>query len=384
MALYRCLKENGLRIKELKTAQKQNSAVFENMPFAQSSYNVRILILKSASVIRFLICLTIRTISLLPQWTKALFRFCPHAKRFPRPQEFLITGHRGNPVKAVENTIEACDKAVNIFKANAVEIDICLTKDKKLILWHDWDPNDLTALVRQFGLEPVVKYKPFVPVFNNKWRKSVNKLTLDEIRTHYGYTSKKGRAKKMNIQIPTLDSFFVWAVHQSKIKAVFLDVKVPETEPGLAVELSKLTAGLLEKYKPKFKLILLSPEANLIKAMQKVNPQLNYSLDVILPFGLVLDPAAFSAVRRARELNNSNASAGRPTDLEAAPWSTYRRLITHDRYLMENLPAEAEESLYAWTINKRRELSCLVKLGVDGILTDKPKVLKKIADKQLH
>jgi len=382
VALYRCLKENGMRIKELKTAQKQNTAVFENMPFAQPFFNIRILILKTASVIRFIICLIIRTILIVPVWIKALFRFCPHAKKLPRSKDFLAVGHRGNPVKAVENTIEACDKAVNIFKANAVEIDICLTKDKKLILWHDWDPNDITALVRQFGLEPVVKYKPFVPTFNNKWRKSVNKLTLDEIRRHYGYISKKGRAKKMNIQIPTLDSFFVWAVHQSKIKAVFLDVKVPETEPGLAVELSTLTAGLLEKYKPKFKLILLSPEANLIKAMQKINPQLNYSLDVILPFGLVLDPATFSSVRRARELNNSNASAGKPTDLEAAPWSTFHRLITHDRFLMENKPADTDEKLYAWTINKRRELSCLIKLGVDGILTDKPKLLKKLIDKR--
>jgi len=44
--------------------------------------------------------------------------------------------------------------------ANALKLTFCVTKDKEVILWHDWNPNELLALIRESGLEPEVKYKP--------------------------------------------------------------------------------------------------------------------------------------------------------------------------------------------------------------------------------
>jgi len=114
--------------------------------------------------------------------------------------------------------------------------------------------------------------------------------------------------------------------------------------------------------------------------MKNRQPAFHYSLDVMLPLGIVIDPASFSAVQQARSLGNRYASVGKPTSLDVAPWSIYRRLITRDRTLMINLPGLSQK-LFSWTINKRRELKCLFKMGLDGILTDRPKRLRKIAGK---
>jgi len=40
--------------------------------------------------------------------------------------------------------------------------------------------------------------------------------------------------------------------------------------------------------------------------------------------------------------------------------------------------AEYPRDLVAWTINKRREMKCLKKMGVSAILTDRPARLAKL------
>lgn len=48
----------------------------------------------------------------------------------------LIIGHRGNPIYYQENTLEGF-RSVHKFGGNAIELDVYLTKDEKLVLFHD-------------------------------------------------------------------------------------------------------------------------------------------------------------------------------------------------------------------------------------------------------
>ena len=381
MALRRCLRESGLIEKALKRAYRQNSIILEGQPGRSFGFGTKIFILVFFNRLLLFFCILAEIYRLLPEWLTELFRFCPDKKRFSLAEDFLIIGHRGNPLKKVENTIEACAYAVNNQKANAVEIDLCLTKDGQIVLWHDWDPNTPVSYIRQAGLEPGVAYKPFVPA-QGQWRKPVNRLTLDELRSHYGYSLKKGKVKKLNIQIPTLEAFYVWAIRQTRLKYVFFDVKIPASQKLLVKEFIAQIKKLNDKYKPSFKMVFLTPEEVIIRMMKKITPDLHCSLDVILPFGLTLDPSAFSSIKRARDLQNTIASVGKPTAIEVAPWTTYRTLIGHDRNLMENDP-QKDERLYAWTINKRKELACLARMGINGIITDRPERLFALIQKLL-
>ena len=70
-------------------------------------------------------------------WLKEFFKFCPYWKiNIDRDQLFLITGHRGSPVNEPENTLPSFERALS-EGANSLETDICVTKDKEVILWHD-------------------------------------------------------------------------------------------------------------------------------------------------------------------------------------------------------------------------------------------------------
>jgi glycerophosphoryl diester phosphodiesterase len=79
------------------------------------------------------------------------------------PAAFLIIGHRGACVVAVENTLESCARAVEDEGADAVELDLCVTNDQQVVVWHDWDPDALIALARQAGAELDVLCRPAVP-----------------------------------------------------------------------------------------------------------------------------------------------------------------------------------------------------------------------------
>jgi len=72
----------------------------------------------------------------------------------PNPN-FLVIGHRGAPRVAAENTLPSFEVAL-VLGANAIETDLCLTQDGVFVLWHDRDPDDGVALVRQSGADSVV------------------------------------------------------------------------------------------------------------------------------------------------------------------------------------------------------------------------------------
>ena len=118
-------------------------------------------------------------------WIKELFRFCPASKKnIDRQQLFLICGHRGSPVNEPENTIPSFERALT-EGVNSLEIDICVTKDKEVILWHDWNPDELVSLIRERGFEPEVSYKPDFPPLFAELRKKISEVNLDTFRENY-------------------------------------------------------------------------------------------------------------------------------------------------------------------------------------------------------
>ena len=58
--------------------------------------------------------------------------------------ELIIIGHRGAPVLALENTLESFIKA---FEAdvNGIELDVQLSKDGELVVFHDWRLENITG-----------------------------------------------------------------------------------------------------------------------------------------------------------------------------------------------------------------------------------------------
>ncbi len=66
--------------------------------------------------------------------------------------DHVAVGHAGgDPVRHCENTLEATRSALE-RGANAVEIDVSMSKDGVLFLWHDPNPLHVLALTRRLAL----------------------------------------------------------------------------------------------------------------------------------------------------------------------------------------------------------------------------------------
>ena len=61
----------------------------------------------------------------------------PSRTKFYPIGEIVKIGHRGAPISFIENTIESFVQAFNAGLQGA-ELDVQLSKDGKLVVYHDW------------------------------------------------------------------------------------------------------------------------------------------------------------------------------------------------------------------------------------------------------
>ncbi len=327
-----------------------------------------------------------KLLSLITTWFIELSKFCPRIrKRKILEKPFLIIGHRGSPAAEAENTIPSFEKALN-ENANALEMDICVTKDNIPIIYHDWNPDSLLSLVRENGFEPYVKYKPLPPSRFSVYRKPVNQLTLHEISKYYGYTLKNnGNENTIVRAIPTLEEFFSWSADKNNLKYVFLDIKVPPEFSELSIIILDLVKKYKEKYQTGFEIVFETAFTEVLDKMKINYPDNNYLLDIEIPPGFILNPKNYSAVKTAIEKQNQFALLMRPRQFTLGSWTTYRRAIRYDlktcsKYLKMNLKNIPTYFICA-TINEQTEMKCLIKMGINGIITDFPAQLRNNLEK---
>ena len=307
---------------------------------------------------------------------------------FP-PDHFSVIARRGSVTKFPENTLPAFQEALNVDGANSLQADLSLTLDRKVVLWHDWDPNSPKALVRQEKGEAIEKFKPFVPsVRESIWRKKVSDLTLTEFTDHYGYEDKTNHVKA-DVKIPTLQEFFEWAVQQDKLKLVLLKLKVPADESRLApvmLEEIRRVLGDIDPA-PRFQLVLLTPHLEILNRVRNQFDDFLFSYDREIPPVGITNYYRFTTVPSAMDFKNRVASIGSPIDtslsdhLTPDPWLVYKFILTLDFRIRDNYKKSTSNyiKIISWTFNDEKKMRCLINLGVDGIVTDKPKMLRRIA-----
>ncbi len=306
---------------------------------------------------------------------RALAALLPRRERgAPPTHPTWVIAHRGAARLAPENTIEAYARAVELG-ANAVEGDICVTKDGHFVVWHDADPGGKIALARQAGREELL-YTPDVPPIGSKWRRAVCELTLAEFHRHYGYTRRRGGLADLigsddppAVPAITLADLFAWAEGERRVEHVFLDVKLEPRQADRAVELletvRKRVTGAAAREGLSFH--YLSPQREVLEALvargelDRLPPALDVHADFELP-GVLAD---------ARRLGLSRVSTG----VGQRFWNEFHREVAA---VVRARKRGRVESVVVWTINDSDRLRELVRLGVDGIMTDDPAALRAI------
>lgn len=315
-------------------------------------------------------------------WFRELFRFCPISKlKVAHDNLFLICGHRGSPVNEPENTIPSFERALR-EGVNSLETDLCVTEDKEVILWHDWNPDELVALIREKGIEPEVAYKPDFPAPFSGLRNKTSELNLKEIRENFRYV-RKGESISANAHIPTFREFVDWIKDKSQVKYVFLDIKVPKDEKELVLVILDQLDLLIKEFKPTTKFIIETFFPAVLEVAKNKYPDLIYSLDVEIPPGFIFLPRLHSTIKVASKNQNNVAIILRPRQITIASWVTFRRVIWYDVRRKKLLNKKSDipkiDFLVGCTINNKKEMECLIKSGINGMQTDYPRRLTNLA-----
>jgi glycerophosphoryl diester phosphodiesterase len=293
-----------------------------------------------------------------------------------------VIGHRGSPIREVENTIASFEAAID-EGANALEVDVSVTSDGRGVLWHDWDPNYYTSVLRALGIEPDVGHRPVMPF--GRYRKRVSALSLRDFLPHHGYAPKRLGAARLDVRVPTLRDLFVWGIRQPKLLGLFLDVKIPRSEIALvSVFLSELDE-LVARTRPSFRVVLETTEVDVLAELSRLGSSHPACFDVEPRLGLVLDHGAHSAVRKAIAHGARIAGPQRPRALTWLPFRTHHRIVSEDLALQRahnaRRPRVPLEGVVSFIINDESEMLSLIELGVAGIQTDRPKLLRSVAER---
>ncbi len=250
--------------------------------------------------------------------------------------------HRGSSMAAPENTLAAVEQAI-VDRADYVEIDVRLTADGEVVVYHDRSLQRLTGDSR-----------------------NVRDLTLEELQT-FDVGSWFGHAF-IGERIPTLDETLETVRGRS---ALMIDMK-PDPGAELALVEAVLESIRREATAREQCLDMLSPAQSTTRCGDP---------DVIGETRVaVMSPGVVQMVKeREPELRVTLlAQLVMPGTLERRGFDALG--LRHNR-ITENeirLARELGYEVHAWTVNDRARMSQLIDLGVDAIITDYPDRLTEL------
>ena len=245
-----------------------------------------------------------------------------------------VISHRGANQVSPQNTIEAFKKAV-FFRADGFETDVHLTSDGVPVICHNYT-IDKTS--------------------NGKGAIASN--TLDYLKRFdfgsYFHHSYKGT------EIPTLDEFLKLSA-RANLKVLNIEIKSPKSKDYIIAD--KIIEAVKE-YGLFDTLLISSFDPDLLVYIKDYDENCKtaflYSPDKPITYKQVLGKEVGFA-------KSIGADALHP----------------HQLFVSQELIDEAHENgimVNPWTVNREKDITKLVKMGVDGVITDVPNIAKRIIE----
>jgi len=293
-----------------------------------------------------------------------------------------IIGHRGAAGLAPENTLSAFKKACEIG-VDAVELDVLLTADDKIVVHHDYNLNPEIARTADgewvSGPGPVIRDLTLA-----------NLKTYDVGRLKPGTRYSRRYPEQQPVDgehIPTLGAVIsllkakcdpatqLWAeIKTNPEKPDF--TPAPETVADAVVQLLHL-----QKFAERVR--ILSFDWRTLVHIQKLAPE-------IPTVYLSLEGKSLNNIKAGRpgaspwmaglDIDGFNGSI--PQAVKAAGgrcWAPYYKHLTND---LLNEAHALGIKVFVWTPDKRSDMVRLIEMGVDGIITNRPDILKSVVSEQ--
>lgn len=269
--------------------------------------------------------------------------------------KFDIQGHRGARGLMPENTIPAFLKALDLG-VTTVELDVVITKDKKVVLSHEpWMSSAICLDMEGKAIE-------------EKREKKLNiyELTYDQVKQFDCGSSgniKFPHQVKMPVTKPLLSEVIVEIenyIRNYSLYEVDYNIEIKSSKDGEKVfhpsveEYSDLVYSLIDEYLPMDRVVIQSFDFRVLKYFHKKYPE----------------------VRLAALVENTKSIDANLDELGFKPqvYSPYYKLLNREKV---NYLHKLKVRVIPWTVNEENEMLAFKGMGVDGFITDYPDRARK-------
>jgi glycerophosphoryl diester phosphodiesterase len=293
---------------------------------------------------------------------------------------FDVQGHRGARGLMPENSLPSFAKALSIG-VSTLELDVGITKDGHVVVIHN--PRLEPEIVRDKTGNWLTESGP-----------AINSLTLEEVKSYdvgrlnpssqYGHKYPDQQAVD-GTRVPTLGEVFELVKRSGNKDVRFnIETKLTPENPGLSLPPSDFAEAVIEvikSYNMEHRVALQSFDWRTLQEVQRIAPEMTMSyLTVNQPWlnNLQTGQPGASPWMGGFDIDNYNGSAPRAVkDAGGDIWSSFHGEVTAQSIAIAH---ELGLLVKVWTVNERTRMEELIDLGVDGIITDYPDVLRNVLE----
>jgi glycerophosphoryl diester phosphodiesterase len=294
---------------------------------------------------------------------------------------FDIEAHRGGRALLPENTLPAFANALSIG-VDTLELDVGVTADGEIVVSHERGLNPDLARDASGGAYIAPPGTPFV------------KLRLDEVATYdvgqirpdsnYAKQFPDQRAVP-GTRIPALKQLFALVRKSGNTKVRFnIETKIDPNHPDETLDPQAFVTrllGLIEIEGFSDRVMIQSFDWRTLQLVQQQAPKMP-TVYLTIQRGSAPTVALDKATNWTAGFSPADHGGSLPRTIKVAGgavWSPYFGDVT------AALVAEAHGlglRVVVWTVNKRDDMVRMMELGVDGIISDRPDLLREIASEQ--
>lgn len=266
--------------------------------------------------------------------------------------EFSYEGHRGARGLYAEGTINAMKIAIDLPKVTTLEMDCHITKDGKVIVYHDAFLND-----------KFVQRKDGTPLTEEDKKRPIYDFTYEELQ-NYDIGTKLYKdfpdQKKENVQINLLSDVIEASEEYAKEKGkdpLYYNIEVKskkgkegEYHPRVDQFTDMMLSVIIDKGIGD-RTVIQSFDEDAVRHVNKVYPQIKTSYLI--------------------SASNKKSMAENIEELGFKPFI----LSPNYKLVDESFVKDAHKhhvKVVPWTVNDKETIEELIKLNVDGIISDYP------------
>lgn len=295
-----------------------------------------------------------------------------------------VIGHRGAAGLAPENTLAAFSRALNVG-VDAVELDVQLSKDGVVIVYHD------------FRLKPEITRTSEGKWLGRRKRLPIKDLTLAELKQYdvgrlkpdTTYSNRYPDQQPVDGErIPTLREVISLVKSRPGDETeLWIEVKTSPEKPKLSQSPEAVTDAVvaaLRKEAFSARTMILSFDWRALAHVQKTAPEIpTVYLSPIGTRWTHVTPGQAGPAQWSAGIDVGDFDGSIPRAVKAAGgryWDPNHMTITPD------LVQEAHGlglKVFVWTPDSREQMLHLMEMNVDGITTNRPDILKAILSSKM-